>query len=78
LKTGMSDQHNMAEAQRVLAQQIMCSAAEGQRDPWLLARDALFHLWQVRYTGESLPPAETAGLRAGCFERGVRGPMTPG
>jgi hypothetical protein len=45
LKTGMIDQHNVAEAQRVIAQRIMCSAAEGKRDPWLLARDALFHLW---------------------------------
>ena len=54
LKTVRMDQHNMLEAQQILAQRIMCSAAHGQRDPWRLARDALFHLWDVKFTGEPL------------------------
>jgi len=54
LKTGMMNAQNMAEAQQILGQRIMSSAADGQLDPWLLARDALFHLWQLKFTGEPL------------------------
>jgi hypothetical protein len=36
------DQHNLAEAQQILAQRIIDSTAEGERDAWKLAREALF------------------------------------
>jgi hypothetical protein len=48
------DQHNLAEAQQILAQRIIDSTAEGERDPWKLAREALFHLWEVKLTGRPL------------------------
>jgi hypothetical protein len=34
------DQHNLAEAQI------------SERDPWKLAREELFHLWEVKLTGD--------------------------
>jgi hypothetical protein len=54
LQTNILDAHNMAEAQRILVQRIFDSTAEGECDPWKLAREALFHLWEVKLTGRPL------------------------
>jgi hypothetical protein len=54
LQTNILDAHNMAEAQQILAQRIFNSTVEGECDPWKLAREALFHLWEVKLTGRPL------------------------
>jgi hypothetical protein len=51
LQTGMVDAHIMAEARQILAQRIINSTAEGECDPWKLAREALFHFWEVKLIG---------------------------
>jgi hypothetical protein len=67
LKTGMMNAQNMCDAQRIIAQRIIASGGSGERDPWRLARDALFHLWDVMFTGEPLikvaPRRRKRGLR---------------
>jgi hypothetical protein len=50
----MMNEQNMTEAQQIMAERIMRSAAACRLDPWYLARDALFHLWQLKFTGEPL------------------------
>jgi hypothetical protein len=47
-------EHNAAEAQQILAQRIINSAMIGEWDAWKLAREALFHLWEVQFTGKPL------------------------
>jgi hypothetical protein len=54
LQSDMMDQHNLAETQQILAQRIIDSTAEGERNPWKLAREALFHLWEVKLTERPL------------------------
>src|SRR3954468_17130028 len=54
LKTGMMNEQNMAESQQIIAQRILNLAHAGERDAWQLARDALFHLWSVKFTGKPL------------------------
>jgi hypothetical protein len=51
LQTGMMDANIMAEAQQISAQRTINSTAECECDPWRLAREALFHLWEVKLTG---------------------------
>jgi hypothetical protein len=54
LQSGMMGQHDVAEAQQILAQRIINSAAEGEWDAWKLAREALFHFCEVKLTGRPL------------------------
>jgi acetolactate synthase regulatory subunit len=51
LQIGMMDANIMAEAQQISAQRTINSTTEGECDPWRLAREALFHLWEVRLIG---------------------------
>jgi len=53
-RTGMMNEHNMAEAQQIIAQRIIDLAAAGERDPWRLARGALFQLWEAKFSGSPL------------------------
>jgi hypothetical protein len=54
LQIGMMDEHCMTEAQQILTQRIINSTADGEWYPWKLAREALFHLWEVKLTGRPL------------------------
>jgi hypothetical protein len=54
LRAGMMDDYDIVEAQQILAQRIFGSAAEGELDPWRLAREALFHFWEIKFTGKPL------------------------
>jgi hypothetical protein len=54
LKTGMMIAKNKAQAQQILTQRIISSALDGEFDPWILAREALFHLWQLKFVDEPL------------------------
>jgi hypothetical protein len=54
LKTGMMNAKNKAEAQQIIAQRIISSALDGEFDPWILAREAIFHMWQLKFVDEPL------------------------
>jgi len=69
LKTGMMNEHNMAESQQLIAQRILDSARAGERDAGQLARDALFHLWSVKFTGKPLIKVAPRRLRARAMRR---------
>jgi hypothetical protein len=66
LQTNILDAPNMAEAQRILVQRIFDSTAEGECDPWKLAREALFHFLGSEVDRKALDQSGLPSGQASC------------
>ena len=66
LKTGRMNALKMADAQKI-AEKVINQAADGERDPWRLSRQAVIHLWELKFSGTPLikiaPRRERTRLR---------------